>query len=86
MAESSKGQIVLVTGINGYIASVIGLALLEKGYTLRGTARAVKSTAPLLEGGYEKYASQVEIVEVPNMEIAGAFDTAVKGKVDLVFY
>ena len=75
-----NGKTVLVTGINGYIASTIGFHLLSNGYNLRGTTRSSKSAAPLLDGAYEDYASRVEIFEVPDSTIPGAFDEAVKGK------
>jgi nucleoside-diphosphate-sugar epimerase len=76
---ASNGKTVLITGINGYIASVLGLHLLEKGYSLRGTSRRVASSEPLLEGPYAPYADRVKIYEVPDMTIDGAFDEASKG-------
>jgi nucleoside-diphosphate-sugar epimerase len=75
----SNGKTVLITGINGYIASVLGLALLEKGYTLRGTSRRIASSEPLLKGPYAPYAERVKIYEVPDMTVDGAFDEAAKG-------
>lgn len=74
-----NGKTVLITGINGYIASVLGLALLEKGYSLRGTSRRTASTEPLLKGPYAPYADRIKIYEVPDMTVDGAFDEAVKG-------
>jgi nucleoside-diphosphate-sugar epimerase len=74
-----NGKTVLITGINGYIASVLGLALLEKGYSLRGTSRRIASTEPLLKGPYAPYADRIKIYEVPDMTVDGAFDEAVKG-------
>lgn len=76
----SNGQTLLITGINGYIASVLGHLLLTKGYNVRGTARKAESTKPLLDGAYAAFKERVEIVEVPDMTIPGAFDEAVKGK------
>ncbi|PQE14092.1 hypothetical protein CJF31_00006631 [Rutstroemia sp. NJR-2017a BVV2] len=46
----SNGKIVLITGINGYIASVLADHLLKKGYSIRGTTRRIASTEPLLRG------------------------------------
>lgn len=77
---SSNGKTVLVTGINGYIASVLGLHLLSKGYSLRGTTRRVASTEPLINGPYAPYHERVKIYEVPDMTISGAFDEASAGK------
>lgn len=76
----SNGKTVLVTGINGYIASVIGQLLLSKGYTVRGTTRRAASVEPLLKGAYAEYRDRVRIYEVPNMSVDGAFDEAAKGQ------
>ena len=35
----NKGEIVLVSGANGYLAMWIVRAFLERGYTVRGTVR-----------------------------------------------
>jgi nucleoside-diphosphate-sugar epimerase len=76
----SNGKIVLITGINGYIASVIGQLLLTKGYSLRGTTRRAASVETLLKGAYAPYKDRIQIFEVPNITKDGAFDEAVKGK------
>ncbi|KAL3427477.1 nad dependent epimerase [Phlyctema vagabunda] len=75
----SNGKTLLITGINGFIASALGLHVLSKGYSLVGTARRAATTKALLEGPYAAFASRVKIVEVPNMTVDGAFDQAVKG-------
>jgi nucleoside-diphosphate-sugar epimerase len=75
----SNGLIVLVTGINGYIASCLGLELLKQGYTLRGTARRASSTDTLKEGAYRQYAERFSAYDVPDITVPGAFDEAVKG-------
>jgi nucleoside-diphosphate-sugar epimerase len=77
----SNGQVVLVTGINGYIASCLGLELLKQGYTLRGTARRASSTDILKQGAYQPYAERFTAYDVPDMTVPGAFDEAVKGTV-----
>jgi hypothetical protein len=76
---ASNGKTVLITGINGYIASVLGLRLLEKGYSLRGTSRRTASVEPLLKGPYAAYQDRVKVYEVSDMTVAGAFDEAAKG-------
>ena len=76
----SNGKIILVSGINGFIAAHVGLQVLEAGYLLRGTSRSARSAEPLLKGAYKDYADRVELVTVPDMTIPGAFDEAVKGK------
>ncbi|MCJ1285803.1 hypothetical protein MMC26_005144 [Xylographa opegraphella] len=78
-SPASNDKVVLVSGINGYIASTIGLDLLKKGYTLRGTSRFAHSADALLKGAYRDYVDRVQMVSVPDMTIAGAFDETVKG-------
>jgi GDP-D-mannose dehydratase len=77
----SNGKTVLVTGINGFIASVIGSLLLSKGYSLRGTTRRSASTEALLNGAYAQYKERVEIFEVQDGTISGAFNEAAKGAI-----
>ena len=77
VANSEK--IILVSGINGFIASRIGYDLLRKGYTLRGTSRSQHSADALLHGAYKDYQEKVQMVAVPDIAIPGAFDEAVKG-------
>ena len=81
----SNGKTVLITGINGYIASVLGLDFLSRGYNLRGTTRAKASAAALLSDAYAAYTSRVEVIEVPDMKAHGAFDEAVKGIPEVLF-
>jgi len=75
-----NGKTVLITGINGYIASALGQLLLANGYSVRGTTRRLASTEPLLNGPYAKYQDRIKIFEVPDMTISGAFDEASKGQ------
>jgi nucleoside-diphosphate-sugar epimerase len=75
----SNGKTLLITGINGYIASVLGQLVLSKGYSLRGTTRRVSSSESLLSGPYAAFKDRVEIFEVSDMTIDGAFDEAAKG-------
>lgn len=80
MLIASNNKTVLVTGINGYIASITGLYLLQKGYRLRGTSRSKSSSEPLLSGPYKEFASFVELIEIKDITTPGAFDKAVEGK------
>lgn len=75
----SNGKTVLISGINGYIASTMGKCLLEKGYHVRGTTRAQHSADALVNGAYKDFNDRVEILAVPDMIAPGAFDEAVKG-------
>ena len=78
-ATDNRDKIVLVTGISGYIASQLGLQLLQKGYTVRGTSRSSVAKDHLLAGAFKGYDSQYEHAEVKDMTAKGAFDEAVKG-------
>jgi hypothetical protein len=62
---TSKNQAVLITGVNGYIASRTAEAFLNEGYNVRGTVRNKNSAAGLLEV-LEPFvtAGRLEIVEV----------------------
>ncbi|KAF2849307.1 putative NAD dependent epimerase/dehydratase [Plenodomus tracheiphilus IPT5] len=76
----SKG-IVLISGVNGYIAAVAAKHFLDHGYSVRGTVRKATSAEKLIHGPLKSYvdAGKFSIVEVPDITIDGAFDEAVKG-------
>ncbi|KAI9830863.1 MAG: hypothetical protein M1826_004292 [Phylliscum demangeonii] len=75
-----NGKIAVVTGVNGYIASVLGHDLLAKGYKVRGTVRSRASGQALADGAYRSFGSQFEVVQVPDITAPHAFDEAVKGE------
>ncbi|KAH8668851.1 hypothetical protein BX600DRAFT_460812 [Xylariales sp. PMI_506] len=76
---SSKG-LVLVTGANGYVAQRTIEAFLNAGYSVRGTVRNRASADGLLAALPEAASSgTLEIVEVPDITVDGAFDAAVRG-------
>ncbi|KAI1493504.1 NAD dependent epimerase/dehydratase [Biscogniauxia mediterranea] len=79
---SSKGT-VLVTGANGYIAGQVILTLLSSGYAVRGTVRSLSRSKRLLDSDSPFYAhaasGRFELVEVPDITAAGAFDAALSG-------
>lgn len=79
MAQS-KG-LVLITGINGYVASTAARLYIDDGYTVRGTARNPTASRELLHEVFAKEleSGQLEIVEVKDITVPGAFDEAVKG-------
>jgi hypothetical protein len=76
----SKG-LVLISGINGYIAAVTAKQFLDHGFSVRGTVRKQGSAERLIKGPLKDYANagKLEIVEVPDITVDGAFDEAVKG-------
>ena len=80
---ASNGKIVLISGINGYIASNIGLDLLHKGYTVRGTSRSISARDHLLSGAFKGYEGRYEHEVVPDITETGAFDKAVKGSASM---
>jgi hypothetical protein len=82
----SKG-LVLISGINGYIAAVTAKHFLDAGLNVRGTARKLASAKEMIEGPLKGYAQagRFEVVEVPDITVEGAFDEAVKGRVAYCF-
>lgn len=77
--------LVLITGINGYIAAHTARAFLQAGYAVRGTVRDAESkNAKALVRALSQYHQDndrglLEIVEVPDISAVRAFDGAVKG-------
>ncbi|KAK4179555.1 putative oxidoreductase [Triangularia setosa] len=74
----SKG-LALITGINGFIAARTALTFLQAGYRVRGTARSISSTKPLISAIPAELAVNLEIFEVPDITAPGAFDKAIEG-------
>ncbi|CAL1709339.1 unnamed protein product [Somion occarium] len=68
---------VLVTGANGYIAVWVVKALLEQGFSVRGTVRSASKGAHLKET-FKSYGDKLELVVVEDITKDGAFDEAVK--------
>ncbi len=75
-------DLVLVTGVNGFIAAQTAAYVLSEGYPVRGTVRRLESAKPLLEGPLSEYAStgKFSVVQVPDITADGCFDKAVKGE------
>jgi len=75
----SKG-LILVTGVNGYIAAVATKHFLDAGHSVRGTVRKLGSAESLFEALKDYVdAGKFTVVEVPDITADGAFDEAVKG-------
>jgi len=77
----AKG-VVLISGVNGFIAASIAQAFLTAGYIVRGTVRSQKKgdqfvQAPAFKEAFEQ--GQLETVVVEDIAADGAFDEAVKG-------
>ncbi|KAI0315465.1 hypothetical protein OF83DRAFT_1164781 [Amylostereum chailletii] len=77
MASISPGSLVLISGVNGHIASCTALRLLQQGYQVRGTVRALKRAAYIQEA-FSQYKDQFEVVVVPDIVEDGAFNVALK--------
>lgn len=70
----------VVTGANGFIASHVVDQLLQAGFRVRGTVRSSKRGGWTVDYFNRKYGDgKFELIEVPEMGDAGAFDEAVKG-------
>ncbi|PPQ98104.1 hypothetical protein CVT26_003274 [Gymnopilus dilepis] len=80
MPTISKGDKVLVSGADGYIAMWATRFLLERGYSVRGTVRN-QPQAKFLEGFFSAlgYGHRLEVVIIQDICTEGAFDEAVKG-------
>ncbi|KAF5627237.1 aldehyde reductase II [Fusarium tjaetaba] len=75
MSSVPPGGLILITGANGYIASVAVQVFLQRGYRVRGTVRSI--TANVWMKTF--FGSNFELVEVPDISIPGAFDKALQG-------
>ncbi|KAI9285101.1 putative cinnamoyl-CoA reductase [Umbelopsis sp. AD052] len=74
-----KGSRVLVTGVNGFIATHVAIQLLQAGYSVTGTVRSQAKADVLQEFIPTKYGSdKFNIIITEDMEKEGAFDEAVK--------
>lgn len=74
---NSTGKLILVTGVNGFIAAHAVIALLDGGYQVRGTVRSEKS-AETVRKTYSAYSDKFSVAVVPDMSVKNAFDEAVK--------
>ncbi|OAX81997.1 hypothetical protein ACJ72_03657 [Emergomyces africanus] len=80
-----RGSLVLVTGANGYIASHVVDQLLQANFRVRGTVRNLTKSFWLNDYVTTKYGrGKFELVEVPDMAVAHAYDEAVKGASGLI--
>lgn len=74
------GDLVLVTGVNGFIASHIADQCLRVGFKVRGTVRDINKARWMYELFNKQYGiGQFEAVVVESMEKTEAFHEATKG-------
>lgn len=76
-----KGSTVLVTGANGSLGSHIVDQFLQRGYKIRATVRDPGKETWAVDLFSKLYGKgKFELIAVPEMEVEGAFDDAVKGE------
>ncbi|OLN90045.1 Aldehyde reductase 2-like protein 5 [Colletotrichum chlorophyti] len=75
-----KGSTVLVTGVNGFIASHVADQFVQHGYKVRGTVRDTQKNAWLSAYFDKTYGKgHFELVSVPDMTAENAYDEVVRG-------
>lgn len=76
----APGSLILVTGVNGLIASHTADQALLAGYRVRGSVRSVSKAAWMQDFFDTRYGKdKFELVQVPDISKEGAFDEAMKG-------
>ncbi|KAI9172834.1 Aldehyde reductase [Paramyrothecium foliicola] len=74
-----QGAVVLVTGVNGFIGSIIADYFLQNGYKVRGAVRNPTKAAWLQAHFDKQYPGNFKLFEVPVITLDGAYNEAVKG-------
>lgn len=76
-----KGSLVLVTGVNGWMASHVADQFLKCGYKVRGTVRSVEKSAWVKNAFDAKYGSgNFELAQITDFAKPDAFTEALKGE------
>lgn len=79
------GELIVVTGANGFIGSHVVDQLLLAGYNVRGTVRDSQKSSWLVNFFNSKFGQgRFSLAEVPEMSTPGAFDDAFKGASGMV--
>jgi uncharacterized protein YbjT (DUF2867 family) len=79
MSSNNSKEIILVTGVSGYIGAHVARELLHRGYSVRGAVRSPKKGETLRDITFAEYGERFAYVIVPDIEVSGAFDAAVVG-------
>lgn len=81
MASIPPGSWVLITGANGFVASHTAQQFLSRGYKVRGSVRSLRQSSWLTDDVFKPYTrrGEFEVVQVPDLGVAHAFDDAVRG-------
>ncbi|KAH7240747.1 uncharacterized protein BKA55DRAFT_575704 [Fusarium redolens] len=75
MSSVPPGGLILITGANGYIASVAVQDFLQRGYRVRGTVRSIDANTWMKT----HFGPNFELVEVTSISTHGVFDEALQG-------
>lgn len=78
MPAVAPGSLILLTGASGFVAAHLGQQLLQRGFQVRGTVRSAAKGDYLKELYAKDGLKGFEYVIVEDIEVAGAFDEAVK--------
>jgi nucleoside-diphosphate-sugar epimerase len=74
------GETILVTGVNGLIASHIADQLLGAGYAVKGTVRSVQKHQWMIPFFQSRHPNtRFTLIDIPDIGISGCFDDAVQG-------
>ncbi|KAM5359184.1 hypothetical protein ACJZ2D_014682 [Fusarium nematophilum] len=79
----SSGNLVLVTGANGFIGTQTVASLLESGYRVRGAVRSQSSADAILKT-FPENLDKLSVVVIPDMTAQSAFDEAVEVSMEYV--
>ncbi|KAJ5808861.1 aldehyde reductase II [Penicillium riverlandense] len=80
------GGLVLITGVNGFLASHLALQLIQRGYAVRGTVRSPDSASWITEAIMARYpAGKFQALVVPSLSAPGVMDDLIKD-VDGIVY
>lgn len=80
LLPAPNNKTILITGVNGYIASNLAYYFLTSGYFIRGAVRSsTKKAFVLNSSAFKPFASRIQIFIVPHITVEDAFKEAVKG-------
>nr|A0A8K1AW51.1 RecName: Full=NAD-dependent epimerase/dehydratase tndE; AltName: Full=Talaronoid C biosynthesis cluster protein E [Aspergillus flavipes]QVR97764.1 TndE [Aspergillus flavipes] len=73
------GGLVLITGVNGFLASHLALQLIQRGYMVKGTVRTAESASWITEAIMRRHPTgKFQAVVIPILSASGVMDDLVK--------
>ncbi|KAM0786885.1 hypothetical protein ACM66B_002310 [Microbotryomycetes sp. NB124-2] len=81
-AQDTKNELVVVSGVSGFVGTQVAVEFLDAGYKVRGTVRAPEKGAEWIKK-HPKYTDQIEWVIVEDIAAEGAFDEVVDDAVTI---